>query len=77
MKRLAGLLHPLQRKIRQLDKDAYKNEEDKNKYFYNLYQFVMQGFFFDGFKEDVIQIGLFEIGILTFEKFISRFATYF
>ena len=61
-----------QRKIRQLDKDAYKNEEDKNKYFYNLYQFVMQGFFFDGFKEDVIQIGLFEIGILTFEKIYKQ-----
>ena len=61
-----------QRKIRQLDKDAYKNEEDKNKYFYNLYQFVMQGFFFNGFKEDVIQIGLFEIGILTFEKIYKQ-----
>lgn len=61
-----------QRKIRQLDKDAYKNEEDKNKYFYNLYQFVMQGFFFNGLKEDVIQIGLFEIGKLTFEKIYKQ-----
>ncbi len=61
-----------QRKIRQLDKDAYKNEEDKNKYFYNLYQFVMQGFFFNGFEEDVLQIGLFEIGILTFEKIYKQ-----
>ncbi len=57
-----------QKKIRQLDKDSYKSEEDRNKYFYNLYQFVMQGFFFNGVQEDVIQIGLFEIGKLTFEK---------
>ncbi len=61
-----------QRKIRQLNKDTYKNEEDKNKFFYNLYQFVMQGFFFNGLKDDVIQIGLFEIGKLTFEKIYKQ-----
>lgn len=61
-----------QRKIRQLDKGAYKSEEDKNKYFYNLYQFVMQGFFFNGISEDVIQIGLFEIGKLTFDKIYKQ-----
>ena len=60
------------RKIRQLDKGAYKSEEDKNKYFYNLYQFVMQGFFFNGISEDTIQIGLFEIGKLTFEKIYKQ-----
>ena len=62
-----------QRKIRQMDKDSYKTEEDKNKYFYNLYQFVMQGFFFNGITDkNTIQVGLFETNKLTYEKIYKQ-----
>lgn len=62
-----------QRKLRQLDKDAYRSEDDRNRYFYNLYQFVMQGFFFNGAAgKDAVQVSLFEVGKLTFEKIYKQ-----
>lgn len=56
------------KKQKELEKCLYMKEEDKDKYFYNLYQFVMNGFFFNGLPENgIIKVGLFTHH-LTFDK---------
>lgn len=67
-----------QKKLRQFEKNTYKCEIDKNKNFYNLYQFVMQGFFFNGrVNNNVFEVGLFETNQLTFDKVYKQSAYIF
>lgn len=63
-----------ERKNRILEKDMFADEDDRNRYFYNLYQFVMNGFFFNGLPKDrTVKVGLFT-GHLTFEKVYKQSA---
>lgn len=67
-----------QKKLRQFEKDTYKCELDKNKNFYNLYQFTMNGFFFNGrVSNNTFEIGLFETNQLTFDKVYKQSAYIF